>query len=182
MNSLKGVTCTSGHWVVRVQWVPSHYLTPPPHFTEEDMSVWDGWRHSRLEFVTGREVAKSPSYWLQTCTRVSIFMFVCPTSHIPLHSVSMWWEMVHACMLGCVQLFVTPWTVACQAPLSMNSPGKDTGVGCHFLLQGIFLTQASNLRLLCLLHWQAYSLPLSHLGSPDKKWEDSKSSFSAHNQ
>ena len=41
-------------------------------------------------------------------------------------------------------------------------PGKNTGVGCHFLLQGIFLTQRSNS---CLLHWQADSLPLSHQGS-----------------
>ena len=32
------------------------------------------------------------------------------------------------------------------------SPGKSTGVGCHDVLQGIFLTQGSNLRLLCLLH------------------------------
>ena len=39
-------------------------------------------------------------------------------------------------------------------------PGNNTGVGCHFLLQGIFLTQGSNLHL---LHWQADSLPLSHL-------------------
>ena len=44
-------------------------------------------------------------------------------------------------------------------------PGKNTGVGCHFLLQGIFLTQGSNTYLLHLLHWQADSLPLSHLGS-----------------
>ena len=36
----------------------------------------------------------------------------------------------------------------------------------HFLLQGIFPAQGSNLHLLCLLHWQADSLPLSHLGSP----------------
>ena len=37
-----------------------------------------------------------------------------------------------------------------------GSPGKNTGVGCHFLLQGIFLTQGSNphLCLLCLLHGQ----------------------------
>ena len=42
-------------------------------------------------------------------------------------------------------------------------PGKDTGVGCHFLLQGIFPTQGSKLHLLCLLHWQADSLPLNHL-------------------
>ena len=41
-------------------------------------------------------------------------------------------------------------------------PGKNTGVGCHVLLQGIFLTQGSNPQL---LHRQVESLPLSHLGS-----------------
>ena len=40
--------------------------------------------------------------------------------------------------------FVTPWTVACHAPLSMGFPGKNTGVGCHALLQGIFPPQESN--------------------------------------
>ena len=44
--------------------------------------------------------------------------------------------------------------------------GKNTGVGCHFLLLGIFLMQGSTPRLLHLLHWQADSLPLCHLGSP----------------
>ena len=39
------------------------------------------------------------------------------------------------------------------------------GVGCHAHLQRIFLTQESNLCLLCLLHWQADSLPLCYLGS-----------------
>ena len=43
-------------------------------------------------------------------------------------------------------------------------PGNNTGVGCHFLLQWIFLTQGLNLCLLRLLHWQARSLPLSLLG------------------
>ena len=38
-----------------------------------------------------------------------------------------------------------------------NSPGKITGVGCHFLLQGIFPSQGMNLCLLHLLHWQADS-------------------------
>ena len=38
-------------------------------------------------------------------------------------------------------------------------PGKNTGVGGHALLQGIFLTQGSNLSLLHLLHWQVDSLP-----------------------
>ena len=59
-----------------------------------------------------------------------------------------------------------------QGPLSTrllyswDFSGKNTGAGCHFLLQGIFLTQGSNLLLLCLLHWQEDSVPLSHLGSP----------------
>ena len=39
-------------------------------------------------------------------------------------------------------------------------PGRSTGVGCHFLLQGIFPTRGSNPGLLHLLHWQADSLPL----------------------
>ena len=51
-------------------------------------------------------------------------------------------------------------------PCPWDSPGKNTGVGCHFLLQGILPTQESNLCLLRLLHWQADSLPLHHLGSP----------------
>ena len=46
-------------------------------------------------------------------------------------------------------------------------PGKNTGVDCHFLFQGIFLTQGLKPSPLFLLHWQANSLPLSHLGSPE---------------
>ena len=42
----------------------------------------------------------------------------------------------------------------CQASLSMEFPSKNTGAGCHFLFQGIFPTQGSNL---CLLQWQADS-------------------------
>ena len=36
---------------------------------------------------------------------------------------------------SCLSL-VTPWTVAHQLLCSWDSPGKNTGVGCHFLLQG----------------------------------------------
>ena len=58
------------------------------------------------------------------------------------------------------------WTVAYQAPL-WEFPGKNTGVGCHSLLQEIFPTQGSNP---CLLDWQADSLPLSHQGSPNDSY------------
>ena len=50
---------------------------------------------------------------------------------------------------------------------SWDFSGKNTGVAFHFLLQRIFLTEGSNL---CLPHWQADSLPLSHQGSP--AWGD----------
>ena len=68
-----------------------------------------------------------------------------------------------------VQFFATLWTVAHQAPLSMGFSCKNTGVGCHALLQGIFLTQGSNLRLLGFRHWQMgvfffFFLPLAPPG------------------
>ena len=64
-----------------------------------------------------------------------------------------------------VQLFVTLWAIACQAPLSMGFSRQE--YGCHFLHQGMFLTHESNRCLFHLLCWQADSLPLRHLGS----WE-----------
>ena len=48
--------------------------------------------------------------------------------------------------------FATPWTVALEAPLSVGFLGKNTGAGCHFLLEEIFPTQGWNPCLLCLLH------------------------------
>ena len=62
-----------------------------------------------------------------------------------------------------VRLFATLWTVALQAPLSTRFSRQEYWVGCHFLFQRIFLTQGSNPHL---LHWQAYSLPLSNQVSP----------------
>ena len=68
-------------------------------------------------------------------------------------------------ILSHVQLFATPLAVVYQAPHLWDFPGKNTGVGFHFLLQRIFLIQGSNPCILPLLYWQADSLPLSHLGS-----------------
>ena len=61
---------------------------------------------------------------------------------------------VHAQSLSHVRLFVTPWTVAHQAPLS-----RGFSMRCHSLLQGIFPTQGPNSGLLHLLHWQVGALP-----------------------
>jgi len=56
---------------------------------------------------------------------------------------------------------VTAWTVAHPAPLSMGFPGKNTGVGCCALLQGIFLTQETNSGF---LHCRKILYYLSHQG------------------
>ena len=71
-----------------------------------------------------------------------------------------------ACMCAeSLQLCPTPCNpIDCGLPVSSvhgDSPGKNTGVGCHALFQGIFLTQGSTSHLSCLLHWQAGSLPLT---------------------
>ena len=69
---------------------------------------------------------------------------------------------------GCsrVRLFATPW----------DSPGTNPGVGCHFLLPGVFPTQGSNRHLLRLLHFTS-SLLLSYQGRPFSKhsWQVSGS-------
>ena len=62
-------------------------------------------------------------------------------------------------LLSCVQLFAALWTVDHKASLSMGFPRQEYWRVCCFLLKGISPTQGSNL---CLLHWQADSLPMSH--------------------
>ena len=66
--------------------------------------------------------------------------------------------------LSHVQLFVTPWTVATTLPHPWDFPGKRTGVDCHFLLQGIFLTQGLNPGL---PHFRQTLYHLSHQGTPE---------------
>ena len=63
--------------------------------------------------------------------------------------------------LSGVWLFVTLWTVAHQTPPSMGFSRQEYGVGCHFLLQGMFLTQGLNS---CLPHYSQTLYPLSHQG------------------
>ena len=78
------------------------------------------------------------------------------------------WEFVCMCVLShfnCVWFFATPWTVAHQAPLSVGFCRQEYW-SCHALLQGIFLTQGSDLHRLHLLNWQVGSLPLVLPGKP----------------
>ena len=78
----------------------------------------------------------------------------------------------YVCVFVCVQwlsyvwLFVTPRTVACQAPLSTGFSRHEYWSGLLFSSSRDLLTQISNSHLLHLLYWQADSLPQNHLGSP----------------
>ena len=69
-------------------------------------------------------------------------------------------------LLSLVQLFATPWTIVSNLLHPWNFLGKSTGVGCHFLLQGIFPTQGL---ILGLPHCRQTLYPLSHQGSPNLK-------------
>ena len=59
---------------------------------------------------------------------------------------------------SCLTLY-NPMDCSPPGSLPWGFLGKNTGVRCYFLLQGVYQTQGLNL---CLLHWQAYSLPSSH--------------------
>ena len=80
-------------------------------------------------------------------------------------------SVTRVCQGLCDPLDCSPVRLLCP----QDFPGKNTGMGCHFLLQGIFLTQRLNL---CLLHWQKDSLSLSHQGSLTHLLASSKFCFS----
>ena len=81
---------------------------------------------------------------------------------------------VHACACTLTSSVAQSCSTLCDSvddsPLSssvQSFPGKNTGAGCHFLLQGIFLTHGLNSHLPCLLHWRRRKVRLlSRLGSP----------------
>ena len=83
----------------------------------------------------------------------------------------------HACTCTCtysrsvISDSATQWTVWPARHLCpWKFPGKNTGEGCHFLLQEIFLTQGLNPCLLCLLHWRVDSLLAEPPGKQIHYW------------
>ena len=62
---------------------------------------------------------------------------------------------------SCVRLCATPQTAAHQATQSLDSPGKNTGVGCHFLLRCMKVKSLSRVRLFLTSWTAAYQAPPS---------------------
>ena len=89
-----------------------------------------------------------------------------------LQVLSRWQKLVSACMLShfsCVRLLQPYGWQPARLLYPWDSPGKNTGAGCHALLQGIFLTQGSDPHFSCFLHWQVGSLPLLPPGTSGRK-------------
>ena len=100
-------TCLTSIWEIYV-WVWAHY-DPVQALSNV----------CKLRLITW---AATYTYYLCVC--VCVCVCTCTLASTHAESLSHLW------------LFVTPWTVACQAPLSIGFSSKITGVGCHFLLRG----------------------------------------------
>ena len=97
-----------------------------------------------------------PPEWL-----IQRFLAKCPFSICVLFQKEGKALVAQSC--SCVHLFAARWTEAHQAPLSMGFSRQEYWVGCHALLQGIFLTQELNLGL---PHCRQILYHLRHQGSP----------------
>ena len=127
-------------WVVLTQ---KQFCPPPP------LAPGNTWRHILLSHdrgdccwhLTGRDAVKYPVIHRNPPLPNKELLLLLFSRSVT--SGSLWPHGLKPARLLC------PW----------DSPGKNTGMGCHALLQGIFLTQGLSLPL---LHWQVDSLPLNH--------------------
>ena len=91
------------------------------------------------------------------------------STYLPHSSLLQSAHLVVHSLLSCVQLFGDP--MGCSLPgYSWDFPGKNIGVGCHFFLQRIFLTQGLNPHLLLgrwiLYQWATKTLPFASMSGP----------------
>ena len=142
-------------------------------------------------FMTELFTPKCSQYWGWEYTCACVYTYICMCVCVYVCIIYMY-VCVGAKLLQLCLTFCDLSSIAHQAPLPMgfsrntgdsplpwdsplprDSPlpmgfSKNTGVGCHALLQRIFLTQWLNLVLLYLLQWQEGSLPLAPLGKLHK--------------
>ena len=119
------------------EWLPELVAKQvPAHHTLQLISIKMN-RYSQILFVTVMD-------WILSLLHSAYAKALTPSVSIFINRA---FKVV--CVLGCSVMFdsATPCTVARQAPLSMGFPRQEFWSGCQFLLQGIFLTQGSNLGL-----------------------------------
>ena len=132
------------------------------------MTQWYPATRDDRSFTCNAQDVHSPSCPNMAALNHCFLFRVFPDGQISLHahSVTLFLcsyscSVPHSCPALCNSMDCSPRTT----PHGIF-PAKNTGVGCHFLLQGIFPAQESNPPLLWLLHQQVESLLLSHQESP----------------
>ena len=119
-------------------WLDSEYVLKIGQ--ERSQGSFCNFRPEQLKSWSCHEMGKT------AVSKISLFFFLIEVYVCSIASV------VSTSFVSLSNSFVSLWTVACQAALSLGFSSKNTGVGCHALFQGIFLTPGLNPRLLCLLH------------------------------
>ena len=107
------------HWesVPRFQNLESCYISGPKIFLE-----WNGGNWRSLQYLL-----TFTSVFCKLRTFPCLILIYSWTGKEK--NLWIWRRCLKTCMLRAVQFFVTPWGVAQQAPLSMNFPGENPGVG-----------------------------------------------------
>ena len=123
------------------------------HSCQSSLTLFLKFQPQQLDKKKRIQIGRARSKTITICRSVCVCVCVC----------------VYLCVCSvtqsCPKLFVIPGTVAHQAPLFMGFSHEEYW-DCYFLFQGINLTQGQKLHLPSLLHWQADSLGLCHLGIP----------------
>ena len=92
-----------------------------------------------------------------SCSEQGLFLFAL---HMCMHVCKL--SSLQSCLTLCDHMDYGP----PGSSVHGDSPCKDTGMGCHAVLQGMVWTQGSNLCFLSLLHWQSVSFPRAPPGKP----------------
>ena len=124
-------------------WRSPPFLLPPPYPNEVRPRLshrnWEGGVLPPEIFVfqrNGSQVLWERHFWVLELTD--------GLSHFQKDLYTSQKEKVKVKLLSLVWLFATPWAEATRLLHPRNFPGKSVGGGCHFLIQGIFLTRGLN--------------------------------------
>ena len=135
--------------------LPAFNLQKPFHFLMLQFShTWNGYIDQDQESIHVKYGQQCLAHWKCLENVVTLSFLWTSQSHPDPHS--------HILLLISTLNLAGQWAVCactCVQSCPWHFPGKNTSVGCHFLLGGIFLIQGLNLYLLGLLHWQADSGP-----------------------
>ena len=150
----------AAHWAPlrRRWWHPTLVLLPGKSHGRRSLVGCSPWDHKKLEMTE----------WLHfhfsfSCIgEGNVNPLQCSCLENP-RDRGAWWAAVYGIAQSRTRLKRLNSSSSSRLLCPRDSPGKNTGVGCHFLLQGIFLTHGSNL---CLLHWQADFFTTEPPGKP----------------